>query len=278
MIQTDGKSIEEILGSLGLDPNQGTIIDGSSLSAYEIGSIISAPESTAEAFAGGAALTNISYTFKPGGKYAVVGGSGSGKSTFLKILMGYYDNYHGSVLVGGNELKEISSESLFKSLSAIHQNVFILDDTLKNNITLYNAYQDGLYEQAVKNAKLNNLVLSLPNGDSTNLGEGGSKISGGERQRIAIARALIKGSDLIISDEASANLDNETAFGIEKALLETTGLTCVFATHKLTKELLLLCDGILVLKGGELVESGTFDELHSKKGYFFSLYNVNSSS
>lgn len=282
MIPTNGKSVEEILAELGLDPKEGTIIDASSLAPNILNSILDSPETITDTLPvenavmmqGDGVLKNISFTFKPGGKYAIVGGSGSGKSTLLKILMGYYDNYLGSVSINGNEICDINRENLYRSFSMMHQNVFMLDDTLRNNITLLNPYSEEKYAQAVEKAKLNDLIQSLPNGSLTNVGEGGNTLSGGERQRVAIARALIKGSEVIMLDEAMANLDNETAYAIEKNLLDTPNITCIFITHRYSKELLRLCDGILVLRGGELVECGTFDELYEKKDYFYSLYNI----
>jgi ABC-type multidrug transport system fused ATPase/permease subunit len=260
-----GQSVEDMLAEIGINMSEATVLDASDITLEALKNIMNDPESVVPP---GAALKNVNYTFKPGGKYAIVGGSGSGKSTLLRILMGYYDSYIGSARVGGNEIRDINRESLYKSLSMMHQNVFMLDDTLRNNITLYNPYSDDDYINAVRKAQL------LPQGSETKVGEGGNTLSGGERQRVAIARALIKGSEVIILDEATANLDNETAYSIEKALLDTPDLTCIFVTHRYTKELLCQCDGILVMRDGVLAESGTFDELYNMKEYFFSLYNV----
>lgn len=106
------------------------------------------------------------------------------------------------------------------------------------------------------------------------IGESGNILFGGERQRVAIARTVIKGCDVLLLDEATSNLDNETAYDIEKSLIETTDLTCIVVTHRYIKELLSQYDEILVMCNGELVESGSFNELFLKKGYFYSLYNV----
>jgi len=221
----------------------------------------------------GAVLKNVNYSFKKGGKYAIIGGSGSGKSTLLKLVMGYYDDYLGELIVGNSEIRDVNRESLYGSLSMIHQNVFLLDDTLRNNITLDNPYTDQEFESAVTSAKLLDVIDALPNGSLSRVGEGGNTLSGGEKQRVAIARALIKGCEVMILDEAMASLDNETAYEIENALLTNESLTCIFVTHRYNKELLQKYDGILVMKKGELVESGTFDDLYDQKGYFYSLYN-----
>jgi ABC-type multidrug transport system fused ATPase/permease subunit len=271
MTESGDLDIAAILAANGItdvDLSQVKVFQADNLNSIPSG-LFSPPETPP-----GAVLKNVSYTFKPGGKYAVVGGSGSGKSTLLRILMGYYDSYMGNVLIGENEIRDINRESLYKPLSMMHQNVFMLDDTLRNNITLYNPYPDEDFTRAVNMAQLGELMDSLPQGSETKIGEGGNTLSGGERQRVAIARALIKGSEVIILDEATANLDNEIAYDIEKSLLETPGLTCIFATHRYTRELLRQCNEILVLRDGELVENGTFDELYDRKEYFYSLYNV----
>ncbi|GHU76511.1 ABC transporter permease [Spirochaetia bacterium] len=223
-------------------------------------------------------LNGVSYTFKKGGKYAIVGGSGSGKSTLLRLLTGYaagpYENYGGAVLVDGVEARDIQRESLYKIMSMMHQNVFLFDDTLRNNITLYNDYTDDEFNRAVNKAGLDSVISALKDGAVSLVGESGRLLSGGERQRVTIARSLIKGCDVLALDEATANLDNETAYRIEKSLIETPGLTVIFVTHRYTKELLRACDGILVMRGGELAESGSFDRLYTNKGYFYSLFTV----
>jgi len=220
---------------------------------------------------GEAALINISYSFKKGGKYAIVGASGSGKSTFAKLIMGYYDNYSGDVLINGHNVREIDREGLYSVVSAQQQNVFLLDDTLRNNVTLYNNYSDAEYRAALEKANLLDVEARLANGSDTVLGEGGNTISGGERQRISIARAILKGSDVMVLDEATASLDNIVAHEIEKSIVGMAGITCIFVTHRYTKDILQSCDGILVMENGALVEAGTFDELVDCKGCFFNL-------
>ena len=219
-------------------------------------------------------LDDVTYTFRKGGKYAIVGQSGSGKTTLLRTLMGYYDNYSGSFKVGGQEVREINPVSLYQTIAMMHQNVFLFDDSIKNNITLYNKYTTQEFEEAVRKAGLDGTLSVLANGHASEVGESGKTLSGGERQRVAIARAMIKGCEALILDEATANLDNETAYAIEKSLVETPELTCLFVTHRYNKELLTNCDGIIVMRDGKLVESGSFDELYNRKGYFYSLYRI----
>ena len=219
-------------------------------------------------------LKNVNFTFEKGKKYAIVGASGSGKSTIAKLIMGYYDNYEGDVLINNHNVYDIDRESLYKAFSMLHQNVFILDDTLKNNITLYHKYSDDEYSLALEKAKLLDVEANLPNGSKTSLGEGGNILSGGERQRVSIARTILKGSEVLILDEATASLDNVIAHDIEKSIIDMEDLTCIFVTHRYSKDILEKCDGILVMKNGELFEHGTFDELYESKGYFYSLYNT----
>ena len=219
------------------------------------------------------ALKNIHYTFKKGGKYAIVGHSGSGKSTLTKLLLGYYDNYSGDAILNGANIRDIDRESLYNVVSALPQNVFLLDDTLKNNITLYNDFTQDQYHRALSKANLLPVIDALPKGADTLLGEGGNTISFGERQRVAIARALLKGSDILILDEATSNLDNVVAQSIEKSIVDMEGLTCIFVTHRYSKDILTQCDGIIVMKDGEIFEHGTFDSLCHARGYFYSLYH-----
>lgn len=223
---------------------------------------------------GAPVLKNVNYIFKKGGKYAIVGPSGSGKSTLTKLAMGYYDNYDGDLLINGHNIRDIDREGLYDNLSILHQNVFLLDDTLRNNITLYKDYSEAEYRNALEKANLLEVEARLAGGSDTVLGEGGNIISGGERQRIAIARAILKGSELMILDEATASLDNIIAHSIEKSIVDVDGLTCIFVTHRYSKDVLEKCDGILVMRNGELHEEGTFEELYARKGYFYSLYNT----
>lgn len=219
------------------------------------------------------AVNNVSYIFKQRGKYAIVGASGSGKSTLIKLLMGYYDNYTGDVMVNGHNVREIHRDDLHKAFSALHQHVFLFDDTLRNNITLYNTYSTEEYNKAVDKASLTAVQNAQTEGAETELGEGGNTLSGGERQRVSIARALIKGSDVLLCDEATASLDNITATEIENVLIKMDDITCIFTTHKYSADILSKVDGILVMKNGELVEQGTFDQLYQANTHFFELYN-----
>lgn len=219
-------------------------------------------------------LENITLDLHRGKKYAVVGGSGSGKSTLIKLILGYYDNYSGNIYIDGIDNRKIRKKSIFKICSMIHQNVFMFDDTVKNNITLYNNYSNPIIDDSIKKAGLSNLINKLEGGINAQIDENGSNFSGGEKQRIAIARAFIKGSNMVVLDEATSSLDNETAYNIEYSLLNIKDITCLVVTHRYNSEILRRYDNIIVLKDGKLYEMGTFDDLMDKKDYFYSLYNI----
>lgn len=219
-------------------------------------------------------LKGLSFDIKKGGKYAIVGGSGSGKSTVLKLLLRYYDNYQGSITIDGEDNRNIRVSNLYNLVSVIQQNVFMFDSNIKDNITLFQNYSEIEIERAVRMAGLENLINSLPNNIESAVGENGCNLSGGEKQRVAIARALIKNTPVLVIDEATSALDNETSYSIEKSILSLKEQTCLVITHKLMEETLKKYDGIIVIKNGKLVEMGSFDDLMMDRGYFYSLYNV----
>lgn len=219
-------------------------------------------------------LRDVNLTFEKGRKYAVVGRSGSGKSTLLKLLLRYYGGYEGEIRIDGREIRELSCVSLNRLCAVIHQNVFLFDDTLKNNISLYSGSDGQSISESVEKAGLSEILPKLPEGLETPVGENGGQFSGGEKQRVAIARAFLKGAGVLLLDEATASLDNETADEIEKTLLAMEGVTCIVVTHRYSADILRGYDEIVALKDGTVEETGTFDELMGRKGYFYSLYNV----
>ncbi len=154
----------------------------------------------------------------------------------------------------------------------IQQNVFMFDDSIKENIKLYSDYSDEEVLEICNRSGLSNLISSLPNGINSSVGENGNKLSGGEKQRIAIARSLINNTNLLILDESTSALDNETAYNLESSLLSINDLTLIVVTHKLIKNILVSYDEIIVMKDGMIIEKGKFDDLINFKGYFYSLY------
>lgn len=223
---------------------------------------------------GEAVLKNINLTFEKGKKYAVVGASGCGKTTLLKLLMGYYDSYDGEILLNGADLKNIEKTSYYQQVSMIHQNIFLFDDTVRNNITLYADYREQAVLQAVQDAGLYEKLSAVSGGLDSQVEEGGRNFSGGERQRLAIARAFLRGTPVLILDEATTGLDGKVAAQIDQLLFKKEDLTAVVVTHKLTEAFLARCDEIIVVKNGAVVEKGRFDDLLAKAGEFYSLYKI----
>jgi len=217
-------------------------------------------------------LNNINYSFEVGKKYAIVGASGSGKSTLLNLLMASHSDYSGTICYDDVDMKEISTESLYDMVSVIQQNVFIFSASIRDNITMFSDFPREEVERAIQMSGLSKLIDER--GEDYICGENGSGLSGGEKQRISIARSLLKKSQVLLVDEATAALDAQTAFQVSNAILNLKGVTCIVVTHSLDESLLKQYDGILTLKNGEIEESGTFDEQMEKKGYFYSLYTV----
>ena len=217
-------------------------------------------------------LDNINIDFKKGGCYALVGASGSGKSTLLNLLMASYHNYQGKIIFDDTELGKISAHSLYDLVSIIQQNVFVFNNTIKENITMFKEFKEDEINQAIKSSGLEKLINER--GKDYLCGENGSSLSGGERQRISIARALLRKTPVLLVDEATSALDAETSFEVLDAILKLKEHTRIIVTHDLDENILRRCSELFVLKNGELIEKGTFDALMEKKGYFYSLYTV----
>lgn len=217
-------------------------------------------------------LKNINYTFELGKKYAIVGASGSGKSTLLNLLMASYQNYKGAICYDETELHDIHSDTLYDIESIIQQNVFVFNASIKDNITMFRDFPEEEIDRAISLSGLSDFIVKK--GADYLCGENGSGLSGGEKQRISIARSLLKKSQILLVDEATAALDPETAFQVSSSILGLNDITCIVVTHTLDASLLSQYDEILTFKNGTIVEEGTFDDLLEKKGYFYSLYTV----
>lgn len=217
-------------------------------------------------------LHRISTTFEAGRSYAIVGGSGSGKSTLLHLLMAGSCAYQGQILMDGKELRTLTPDFLYERISLIQQNVFVFNASIRDNITMFRSFPEEEVQKALALAQLTELV---DNRSADFLcGENGCNLSGGEKQRIAIARSLLKHSGILLADEATAALDAGTAFQVSADLLSLPNVTRIIVTHALNRELLARYDKILVLKEGHLAESGSFQELMDRKGYFYALFTV----
>ncbi len=193
-------------------------------------------------------LENVSVEFQKGKKYLIVGPSGGGKSTILKLLRKYFNPGSGEILIDGIPLKDVKKEQYFAHIANIEQNVFLFEDTVKNNLTLYKDYSDDEIEDALQRAGLTDFVANLPDGLDSMIYDNGKNISGGERSRLAIARGLVNQSDIIFLDEAFANLDAEKAKAIEKSLLDLKGVTIINVSHVVFKDHQQMYDDVLVVK------------------------------
>lgn len=219
-------------------------------------------------------LKNISLEFEKGKKYAIVGESGSGKSTLVKLILGYFDNYKGDIYFDDVNIRELSQESIFNIISVMTQRVYMFEDTIKHNITLHKNYLDDELENIILMVGLDK-TLAMKESDLTYfLKRNGENLSGGERQKVAIARALLNNKKWLVFDEATAGLDNEALYQIENLIVNLPDITCLTITHRYNHDILSKYDKIFVMKEGELVESGRFDELMSKKGIFYNLYSL----
>lgn len=217
-------------------------------------------------------LHDVSTHFAAGKKYAIVGASGSGKSTLLNLLMASHGNYTGEICYDGYEVKDISSPSLYDIVALIQQDVFVFNASIRDNITMFHEFPKAEVDRAIALSGLSKLIAAR--GEDYLCGESGSGLSGGEKQRISIARSLLKKSRVLLVDEATAALDAETAHQVSGAILNLEDVTGIVVTHSLDEALLRRYDGILTMKNGSIVESGSFDELMAERGYFYSLYTI----
>ena len=217
-------------------------------------------------------LHHVSARFEAGRAYAIVGGSGSGKSTLLNLLLAENTGYRGSVLLDGTELRELSPEALYGLMSVIQQNVFVFNASIRDNVSMFREFPQEALDEAIRRAHLRELLDAR--GADYLCGENGKGLSGGEKQRVSIARSLLKKSSVLLVDEATAALDMQTAHQVSSDILDLTGMTRIVVTHSLEEALLRRYDGIFVLKNGTLAESGSFDELMQRKGYFYALFTV----
>ena len=215
------------------------------------------------------ALQAVSLTFHAGKKYAIVGASGSGKSTLFKLLTKYSSDYDGNILFDGIDLRNITYSSLSQIISVVQQNVFVFHDSIYNNICLYKSIPEEKIDYVIQKSGLSSLIQQK--GKNFSCGANGSKLSGGEKQRISIARALLRNASVLLMDEASSALDEKTADEIMNSILDMPDITSLVITHRLNSTLLKKYDGIFVLHHGKIVEFGAFDELMKNKGLLYSL-------
>ena len=213
-------------------------------------------------------LSDVSFTLPQGATTAIVGPSGSGKTTICNLIARFYDVNKGSIRIDGHNIKEMTCESILRNISMVFQKVYLFNDTIANNIKFGNP--DATYEDiiaAAKKARCHEFIEAFPNGYETIVEEGGANLSGGEKQRISIARAILKNSPIIILDEATASIDTENEHMIQQAITELTkGKTVIVIAHRLAT--IENADQILVIDKGKVVQKGTHQELIKQEGLY----------
>lgn len=215
-----------------------------------------------------AILKDVSFRIPEHTSTAIVGPSGSGKTTICNLIARFYDVPKGSVMVGGVDVKEFTCDSLLQNISMVFQNVYLFQDTIRDNIRFgrSDATEDEIVA-AAKAARCHDFIMALPDGYDTVVGEGGGTLSGGEKQRISIARAMLKNAPIVILDEATASIDPENEHLIQGALSELTrGKTVITIAHRLAT--IENADQILVVEDGKIVQTGTHSELEREEGLY----------
>ena len=219
-------------------------------------------------------FNQLSLKIKKGEKIAIVGMSGSGKSTLFNLLLRFYDVTSGHISIDNIDLQAISAGSLYNLMTIVQQDIYIFDDTLRSNITLNQFFTDEEIKQAVQQSGLESYVLENESGLQALCGENGSNLSGGQKQRLSIARALIRKTPILLLDEATSSLDNQVTTEIENSILDIQDLTALVVTHKLNENILKKYDRILFMKGGVIVEDGSFGDLMDRRGEFYKLFEL----
>ncbi|MBN3040031.1 MAG: ABC transporter ATP-binding protein [Candidatus Omnitrophica bacterium] len=221
-------------------------------------------------FQGIKVLKNLSLQIKKGKVTAIVGPTGSGKTTLISLIMRFYEVPAGTIFIDGTDIKRFSLKSLKKHMAFVSQETFLFHDSLRNNIVygLDGKVDEDELSNVIKKARLENFVQKLPQALETPVGDRGVKLSGGEKQRVSIARALLKNSEILFLDEATSSLDTHTERLIQEAIEEAVkGRTTIVIAHRLST--IKNADWIIVLEEGSLVEQGKLKELLDRKGIFF---------
>ncbi|KAJ8958825.1 hypothetical protein NQ318_019587 [Aromia moschata] len=220
-------------------------------------------------------LKGLNLTIEPGKKTAIVGGSGSGKSTLVRLLYRFYEPTRGRILIGDQDIRDVDLESLRRAISIVPQDTVLFHDTIRHNLHYGNLRaSEAEVIEAARMAEIHETVSRWPKGYETQVGERGLKLSGGEKQRIAIARAILKNSPILIFDEATSSLDSITEHNILKALRNATqGRTSICIAHRLST--IMDADEIFVLEDGRVSERGSHRELlRNPRSLYWRLWNT----
>ena len=223
-------------------------------------------------------LQNISFSIPQGSTTAIVGPSGSGKTTICNLIARFYDVDSGEITVGGVNVRDMTCDSLLRNISMVFQKVYLFHDTIENNIRFGNpnATEEEIIE-AAKKARCHDFIMALPDGYQTVIGEGGSTLSGGEKQRISIARCILKDAPIIILDEATASVDTDNESYIQEAISELVkGKTLLVIAHRLNT--IQNADQILVIDNGQIAQQGTHEELLKQPGIYQDFVNIRKSA
>ena len=216
-------------------------------------------------------LDNISMTFKGGKKTAIVGESGCGKTTLLKLLLKFYFPEKGSIMVGNQDISKLATASVRGKVAYVSQDIFLFSDTIYNNLRMGNeSITDEEIEEVCRLCYADEFIRKLPNGYTTTIEENGRDLSGGQRQRLAIARAILKKPDILVMDEATSNLDTITEKSIKDTIDKLSeNMTCIIIAHRLNT--IKNCDYIYVMDKGQVVEEGNHESLLGYGGFYAKL-------
>ncbi len=220
------------------------------------------------------ALSGIDCLIEKGKKYVIVGKSGCGKSTLIKLLSGYYSTYTGEILYDDTEYHMLDKDNVVQLSSIIHQNIYMFDETIYDNICLHEHYPEEQIEKVIADSGLTEFISELPTGLQYQVGENGSNLSGGQKQRIAVARALIRNKPILILDEGTSAIDMQTAYDIENRLLKMEDLTLITITHHLEPNLLDKYDEIFYMQNGCIKEKGCFKHLINTASCFSEYFHL----